>query len=127
MLVYARASRQTCPYRAACRCRRGRADRMNAAVTGPQRLDDGRSAPRVVVKPARVAATIGLLFALPLVVFYLWFCLVIKGGQLALPSKEMLQWLPAPTGESIAIVAGWLTFQALLQLAGPGRLVEGPR
>src|SRR5262249_22442413 len=55
------------------------------------------------------------------------FCLVIKGGQLALPSKEMLQWLPAPTGESIAIVAGWLTFQALLQLAGPGRLVEGPR
>ena len=69
--------------------------------------------------------TIILLFALPALVYYLWYCLTFNRGQLMLPSPEMLNRFPLPTATSVVIVAGWLIFQALLQICVPGEQVEG--
>jgi Delta14-sterol reductase len=73
-----------------------------------------------------VTMTIVMLFTLPLLVYYIWFCLAFHQGQLALPSREMLDRFPLPTGASVAIVSAWLMFQGLLQIYAPGRWVEGP-
>ena len=67
-----------------------------------------------------------MLLALPLCVYYLWYCLEFNHGRPALPSAEWLRDFPAPTATSVGIVAGWLAFQALLQIAAPGRWTEGP-
>jgi|SRR5262249_49494337 len=72
-----------------------------------------------------IAITVVLLFALPILVYYLWFCLAFNQGQLTLPSAEMLDRLPLPTMTSVAIAGGWLTFQILLQIYAPGKWVEG--
>jgi len=69
--------------------------------------------------------TIILLFALPALVYYLWYCLTFNRGQPMLPSPEMLNRFPLPTATSVVIVAGWLIFQALLQICVPGEQVEG--
>src|SRR5262249_19621036 len=72
-----------------------------------------------------VAKTAISLLALPVFVYYVWYCLEFNGGRLALPSAEMVSRFPFPTAAAIAIVAGWLAFHALYQLVGPGRCVEG--
>ena len=95
-------------------------------------------APTMIAPPpphdsvAPVACTVGNIVAtgvtlllLPLIVFYLWFCVAANHGQLMLPSLQMLAAIPAPTMTSLAIVAGWIIFQALLQVYAPGPWVEG--
>src|SRR5476649_1198156 len=80
---------------------------------------------RTTASTANVAMTLVLLIALPLLVYYMWFCLAFNRGQLTLPSVDMLRHFPLPTATSVAIVAGWLVFQALLQIYAPGKWVEG--
>jgi protein-S-isoprenylcysteine O-methyltransferase Ste14 len=72
-----------------------------------------------------VAMTLVMLIALPPLVYYMWFCLTFNHGQLKLPSVEMLKHFPLPTVTSVAIVVGWLVFQALLQIFAPGKWIEG--
>lgn len=81
---------------------------------------------RTTASPANVVLTIVLLLALPPLVYYLWFCLEYNHGKLALPSREMLMAIPAPTLTSVGIIAGWLIFQSLLQIYAPGKWAEGP-
>jgi ergosterol biosynthesis ERG4/ERG24 family protein len=69
--------------------------------------------------------TIIMLLTLPPLVYYIWFCLELNHGQLMLPSARMLDHFPLPTFTSVAIVAGWLIFQGLLQIYAPGKWVEG--
>jgi Delta14-sterol reductase len=72
-----------------------------------------------------MATVIVLLPALPIFVYYLWYCLTFNRGHLALPSLDMIQRFPVPTVGSIVIVGGWLVFQGLLQLFAPGKKVDG--
>jgi Delta14-sterol reductase len=65
------------------------------------------------------------ILALPLGVYYIWFCLAFNRGQLLLPSSELLDRFPLPTAASVAIVVGWLIFQGLLQIYAPGKWVAG--
>ena len=75
---------------------------------------------------ANAATTLLLLPVLPLLVFYLWYCLAFNRGELALPSLDMMRQFPLPTWRSIAIISGWLVVQVLLQLYIPGKRAEGP-
>jgi protein-S-isoprenylcysteine O-methyltransferase Ste14 len=85
----------------------------------------GPTSTRRTASARAIAVTIGLLFALPALVYYLWYCLAFNRGQLMLPPADMLQRFPLPTTTSVAIVVGWLVFQALLQISAPGKWVEG--
>jgi hypothetical protein len=68
--------------------------------------------------------TIIMLLTLPPLVYYIWFCLELNHGQLMLPSARMLDHFPLPPFTSVAIVAGWLIFQGLLQIYAPGKWVN---
>jgi protein-S-isoprenylcysteine O-methyltransferase Ste14 len=80
---------------------------------------------RTTATLANVVITVILLFTLPPLVYYFWFCLEFNQGHFALPSVGMLTHFPLPTATSVAIVAGWLIFQGLLQIYAPGKWVEG--
>ena len=80
---------------------------------------------RVTASSANVALTLIMLLTLPLLVYYLWFCLGFNHGNLALPSAEMVRAIPAPNWTSTLIIVGWLVFQGLLQIYAPGKWVEG--
>ena len=73
----------------------------------------------------QIAMTALLLFALPPAVYYIWICLRYFDGKLVVPSANLLKFFPMPTVTSALIVAGWLLFQGLLQVAAPGRWSEG--
>jgi delta14-sterol reductase len=75
---------------------------------------------------SNVVLTLFMLLTLPLLVYYIWICLAFNHGQLRWPSVQMLEHFPLPTPTSVGIVAGWLTFQGLLQIYAPGKWVEGP-
>ena len=99
---------------------------MNTPIPAPPKAAAGApTAPRGTAAAANVAGTIVVLPALPLFVYYLWYCLAFNHGHPALPSLDMLRQLPLPTAKSAAIVAGWLILQALLAHYVPGRVVEG--
>ena len=72
-----------------------------------------------------VVLTLVLLPSLPLLVYYFWYCLSFGGGDFAMPSIDMFRRFPVPTAKSVIIVAGWLIFQALLQVYVPGEKVRG--
>ena len=80
---------------------------------------------RTTATLGNVTTTIIMLFTLPPLVYYIWICLAFNRGHLVLPSPEMLDYFPLPTATSVAIVAGWLIFQGLLQIYAPGKWVEG--
>lgn len=67
------------------------------------------------------------MIALPLLVYYLWFCVEKHQGQLFLPEPGDLGLIfgTLPTTTSLLIFGGWLLLQALLQVAVPGRWREG--
>ena len=75
---------------------------------------------------ATIVTTIVMLCGLPLLVYYIYLCLAFNHGNLAWPSTDILKAIPAPTMTSVAIVAGWLAFQVLLQISMPGKWLEGP-
>jgi protein-S-isoprenylcysteine O-methyltransferase Ste14 len=68
--------------------------------------------------------------ALPLFVYYLWLCVTAYQGALVAPGSlnQVGDWLsrvPAPTYLALAIAGAWIFLQAGLQLAAPGKVVEG--
>jgi Delta14-sterol reductase len=89
------------------------------------RLGGTPTSTRTTATLGNVMMTVIMLFTLPPLVYYIWFCLTFNRGHLVLPSAKMLGRFPLPTATSVAIVAGWLIFQGLLQIYAPGRWVEG--
>jgi protein-S-isoprenylcysteine O-methyltransferase Ste14 len=67
-----------------------------------------------------------LMLLLPLLVYYMWMCMVDYGGSMVVPRAEMLGRIPMPTATSVTIFAGWFSFQALLQTFAPGPWLKGP-
>jgi hypothetical protein len=65
------------------------------------------------------------MLALPLLAYYLWWCVASRDGALSIPGADFWRAIPAPTAPAILIIGGWLLFQALLQILAPGRMVEG--
>jgi protein-S-isoprenylcysteine O-methyltransferase Ste14 len=98
---------------------------ITSAPEQPSALGGTPTSTRTTATPRNVAITIIMLLTLPPLVYYMGFCLEFNRGQLMLPSAEMLDYFPLPTGTSVAIVAGWLIFQGLLQSYAPGKWVEG--
>lgn len=88
-------------------------------------LGGSATATRPTATRWNVVMTALLLVVLPPVVYYLWICLRFFDGKLVFPAADFLRHFPKPTWTSAAIVAGWLGFQAVLQIAAPGRWVEG--
>ena len=65
--------------------------------------------------------------ALTLLVYYLWLCVQEHRGELFVPTADnFLAKIPAPTFEAATIFFGWLLFQAILQIAVPGKMQDGP-
>jgi Delta14-sterol reductase len=99
---------------------------VNTLASEPAKALGGTpTSARTTATPANVALTIVMLLTLPPFVYYLWYCLEFNRGQLMLPSVAMLERFPLPTATSVAIVAGWLVFQGLLQIVAPGKWIEG--
>jgi hypothetical protein len=89
-------------------------------------LDGTATVPaRATATRFQIAMTALLLFALPPAVYYLWICLQFFDGKLVLPGADFVKLFPMPTVNSALIIAGWLLFQGLLQVAAPGRWTEG--
>ncbi|MEZ4450189.1 MAG: hypothetical protein R3B09_12000 [Nannocystaceae bacterium] len=67
--------------------------------------------------------------ALPLLVYYLWICNESWPAALVLPtSLEELRAFAshaAPTWRALGLTPSWFGFQALLQIAAPGKWVKG--
>jgi Delta14-sterol reductase len=87
-------------------------------------------------QPAEVFAfggpwgSLGLTIGLPILVFYLWVCVVDHGGALLWPRSladlhALLARLPAPTWRSAAMYGGWFALQLLLELYVPGPWKQG--
>jgi hypothetical protein len=62
---------------------------------------------------------------LPLLAYYLWWCVESRDGALAVPGPDFWRAIPAPTARSVLIFGGWILFQALLQIYAPGPTGEG--
>lgn len=67
---------------------------------------------------------------LPPFVYYLWICATQFDGALYVPHNwpevvDLVRRVPLPTVRSVAIFTGWMLFQGLLQIYGPGKWVEG--
>jgi hypothetical protein len=74
---------------------------------------------------ARAHHLVPLMLFLPLLAYYLWWCVAYRDGALSIPGAGFWQALPPPTAGSLLMLGGWLLFQALLQVQAPGRIVEG--
>jgi delta14-sterol reductase len=73
----------------------------------------------------RFTGSAPLMLLLPVLAYYLWWCVMDRGGALALPGPEFWRAIPPPTVTSALIFGGWLLFQALLQIWAPGPWAEG--
>src|SRR5262245_34344391 len=73
----------------------------------------------------RVARAAPLLLLLPILAYYLWWCVVERDGALVVPGSDFWRAIPPPTARSILIFGGWFAFQALLATWAPGPWVEG--
>jgi protein-S-isoprenylcysteine O-methyltransferase Ste14 len=73
-----------------------------------------------------VPGAVPLLLLLPVLAYYLWWCVVSRDGALVAPGPEFWRAIPPPTLRSALILGGWLLFQALLQAWAPGPWAEGP-
>jgi Delta14-sterol reductase len=62
---------------------------------------------------------------LPLLTVYLWACVHLRGGALAVPDAQLLAELPLPNAKSVLWALGWLGFQLALDLYLPGRAYTG--
>ena len=67
------------------------------------------------------------IIVLPLIVYYLWFCVERHKGMLFVPEPGdltlILGTMPSPT--SLLIFGGWMLLHVILQIAGPGRWHDG--
>lgn len=71
-----------------------------------------------------------LLVVLPLLVYWLWICLVHHDGEVIVPRSwdglvAMARLVPPPTPEAALIYLSWFLAQLLLQALLPGRVVQG--
>jgi Delta14-sterol reductase len=74
--------------------------------------------------------SLGLTIGLPLVVYYLWVCIVDHGGALLWPRSGadllgFLHRIPLPTPRAVAIYGAWFGLQVLLQVFMPGPWKDG--
>lgn len=81
-------------------------------------------------KPNQFGGPLGALaltIVMPAATFYLWSANAHHGGSLWLPRSlaQLGQMVPTPTLEAALLFAGWLAFQAVLYVFGPGRVVQG--
>ncbi len=77
-----------------------------------------------------IPGNIALMIALPLIIFWLWASVRLNAGSIFLWQLNPEGWKAAaaalkPTWTDIAVVFGWIGFQALLQVLLPGSRVEG--
>jgi protein-S-isoprenylcysteine O-methyltransferase Ste14 len=68
---------------------------------------------------------LAMMTLLPLLTLYLWACVHLRGGALAMPSGELLARLPMPTAASVFWLAAWFAFQLALDIFLPGRDYTG--
>ena len=77
-----------------------------------------------------IAGNLVLIVVLPLIVYYLYFCLRFNDGRLfpaGIGERELLAFLRdiVPTGTAFLTYGIWIVFQALLQIVLPGKRVLG--
>lgn len=67
------------------------------------------------------------IIVLPLIVYYLWFCVEHHKGDLFVPEPDDLIRILGmmPTTTSLLVFSGWMLLHVILQIAGPGRWHEG--
>jgi protein-S-isoprenylcysteine O-methyltransferase Ste14 len=73
-----------------------------------------------------------LMVLLPPLVYYMWICITRYGGSMQFPSSreelsQLVSYVSPPTWQAAAIYLGWFGFQALLQIAVPGKWADGTR
>jgi protein-S-isoprenylcysteine O-methyltransferase Ste14 len=73
----------------------------------------------------RFTGFVPLMLLLPVLAYYLWWCVVSRDGALAAPGSDFWRAIPPPTVRSALLLGGWLLFQALLQIWAPGPWAEG--
>jgi len=81
-------------------------------------------------KPDQFGGPVGALIltvVMPVASFYLWAAVHLHGGSLWLPRSvgDFVSMFPMPTLTSVLLLAGWIAFQGLLYVYGPGKVVEG--
>jgi Delta14-sterol reductase len=67
---------------------------------------------------------------LPLIVFYLWICLVEHDGAIFLPRtgeewRHLIGQIPLPSAQAVLLYGAWFVMQVLFQLYLPGKTVHG--
>ena len=62
---------------------------------------------------------------LPVLTLYLWACIHLYGGALAVPDAAMFARLPLPNLSALAAIAGFFAFQLVLDVVLPGRDYTG--
>jgi protein-S-isoprenylcysteine O-methyltransferase Ste14 len=77
-----------------------------------------------------VAGNLVLIIALPLIVYYLYFCLRFNEGRLipaGLAARDLRAFAKdiVPTARAVLTYGIWIIFQALLQIVVPGRRAHG--
>lgn len=70
------------------------------------------------------------MIALPPLTYYFWICISRFDGAFIFPTSRqawssLLAMLPAPTGASLILYFGWFALQAMLQVAAPGKVLQG--
>ena len=85
----------------------------------------GGAPPSTSPTAIRIATAAVMLLVLPLLVYYVWMSLEFNHGWPMVPSSALLRYFPLPTWTATWIIIGWFAFQALLQIYGPGRSIEG--
>lgn len=80
---------------------------------------------RPVTTLARAPGFVPLMLLLPLLAYYLWWCVEHRDGALGFPGPDFWRAIPLPTVPAVLMLASWLLFQALLAVVAPGRVVEG--
>ena len=71
-----------------------------------------------------------LMAALPPLTWYMWVCATAFHGALVAPASkaevlDLLRRVPAPTFAAVAFYGAWLLLQVVLQIAAPGKVLEG--
>src|SRR5262249_54390065 len=65
-----------------------------------------------------------MMVLLPLLTVYLWACVHVQGGALW-PTRALLGALPRPSLTALGWIAGFIAFEALLDVVLPGRAYTG--
>src|SRR2546430_15649653 len=73
----------------------------------------------------KTAKVLLLMFILPPLVYYAWFCIDHFDGALQVPSAAIIQQIPGPSLAAVVLYACWFLLQTALQIIAPGKIAEG--